>query len=319
MINTTSNLIDRLNEIVDKVHIEEVKQIILSLTKINNFKHSIEDDLCEETLYNKILNQLQSEFGIDEYMVSFKSNGVEKFLYKTSDLKDNNFHKFSSNITSEIMINIYTENIHLDRFKQISLNSYCSELVHLVYIRIVLNDLQKSATIDPLTKLQNRISFNQEMKTLIPLALREKMNLGLLLINIDRFRAVNDEHGDEFGDEFLKLYAETILKNIRSSDIAVRFSGGEFLVLLINVDTEQRVLDIAEKIKEKLANTYLISPNGDQFKKTVCVGVSMFPGDSISINEVIKNAEMALSDARDQGRNSVLRFNKEEESTIDLF
>ena len=87
----------------------------------------------------------------------------------------------------------------------------------LLYIQFVLDDFQKSNTIDPLTQLQNRISFNMEMKTLVPLAIRENMKFGsILLINIDRFRAVNDEHGDEFGDEFLKLYANTIKESIQN-------------------------------------------------------------------------------------------------------
>jgi diguanylate cyclase (GGDEF)-like protein len=156
------------------------------------------------------------------------------------------------------------------------------------------------------------------MKVLIPLAIREKMKIGTLLINIDRFRAVNDEHGDEFGDEFLKLYANTIKDTIRSSDIAVRFAGGEFLVLLVNVDSELRTIEIADKLREKLAQTYLITKNGDQFKKSVCIGVSMFPEDSSNIDEVIKKAQDAVSDARDNGRNITKRF-ESSEGMIDLF
>jgi diguanylate cyclase (GGDEF)-like protein len=174
-------------------------------------------------------------------------------------------------------------------------------------------------TIDPLTKLTNRIAFQSEMKTLIPLALREKMNIGAMLINIDRFRAVNDEHGDEFGDQFLKLYANVIKKTIRTSDIAVRFGGGEFLVLLVNINNEERVMDIAIKLKEKLAITHLETKNGDKFKKTVCIGISMFPEDSTDINEVIKNSEMALSDARDIKRNHILRYKKIDKLEIDFF
>ncbi|MDB2405340.1 GGDEF domain-containing protein [Arcobacteraceae bacterium] len=317
MTHKYNTLIDRLDDIVDKVHIDEVKQIIATLSKINKFKHSIEDDLCADRLYEKIKHELLHEFKIDTFKISIFTNNIETILFQEgSTLKK--IYTFKSKVSNDTVINVSLNSQDLSEYDILSLNSYFSELVQLLYIQFVLTDLQKSTTVDPLTRLQNRISFNNEMKTLIPLAIREKMKIGVLLINIDRFRAVNDEHGDEFGDEFLKLYAKIIQDNIRTSDIAVRFSGGEFLVLLINIDTESRTLELADKIKEKLASSYLLSPNGDHFKKTVCIGVSMFPQDSSDINEIVKNTEMALSDARDSGRNRVLRFHIDEE-IIDLF
>jgi len=313
-----NTLIDRLSQIVDEVHIDEVKKIIATLTKINDFKHSIEEDLCANTLYEKISYELKNEFNIENFKISIFTNNIESPLYEKGSLKKD-IYEFNSKVSNESRVTITLNNNNLDEYQKITLNSYFTELVHLLYIQFVLVDLQKSSTIDPLTKLENRISFNQEMKTLIPLAMREHMKIGALLINIDRFRAVNDEHGDEFGDNFLRLYADTIKNNIRSSDIAVRFGGGEFLILLINIDSEQRTLGIANKLKDTLSSTYLLSPNGDKFRKTVSIGVSMFPDDSTDINEIVKNTEMALSDAKDTGRNLVLRYEKDNQNIIDLF
>ena len=313
-----NTLIDRLSQIVDEVHIDEVKKIIATLTKINSFKHSIEEDLCANTLYEKISYELKNEFNIDDFKISIFTNNIESPLYEKGSLQKD-IYEYSSKVSNESKVTILLNDNNLNEYQKVTLNSYFTELVHLLYIQFVLVDLQKSSTIDPLTKLENRISFNQEMKTLIPLAMREHMKIGALLINIDRFRAVNDEHGDEFGDNFLRLYADTIKNNIRSSDIAVRFGGGEFLVLLINIDTEQRTLGIANKLKDTLSATYLLSPNGDQFRKTVSIGVSMFPDDSTDINEIVKNTEMALSDAKDTGRNLVLRYEKDNQNIIDLF
>lgn len=313
-----NTLIDRLSQIVDEVHIDEVKKIIATLTKINSFKHSIEEDLCANTLYEKISYELKNEFNIDNFKISIFTNNIESPLYEKGSLQKD-IYEYSSKVSNESKVTIILNDNNLNEYQKTTLNSYFTELVHLLYIQFVLVDLQKSSTIDPLTKLENRISFNQEMKTLIPLAMREHMKIGALLINIDRFRAVNDEHGDEFGDNFLRLYADTIKNNIRSSDIAVRFGGGEFLVLLINIDTEQRTLNIANKLKDTLSATYLLSPNGDKFRKTVSIGVSMFPDDSSDINEIVKNTEMALSDAKDTGRNLVLRYEKDNQNIIDLF
>ena len=317
-MNKKDTLIERLNDIVDKVHIDEVKDIIYKLTQINLFKHSIEDNLSIQVLYEKISKELKKEFSIDCFKLSLISDIEEEILYSQGVLK-NNRYSYTTKVSNESTMQITVANDNLSEYNKLTFNSYFKETMNLIYIQHILLELKNSALIDPQTKLENRISFNLEMKTLIPLALREKMNLGALLINIDRFQAVNDEHGDEFGDRFLKLYADTIKYNIRSSDIAVRFGGAEFLVLLVNVDTEERTIELANKLREKLAETYLLSPNNDKFRKTVCIGVSMFPEDSTDINTIVKNAETALICEQDVGRNNVFRFQKEQENFIELF
>lgn len=319
MIDNEITLLDRLNDIVDEVHIDEVKKIIATLSKIKKLKYSIETNLDEDDLYKKISYELKIEFNIQNYKIIHIKDTFETILYQEGDDILEYGYEFQNKISSDIQLNIYIDDTNLSKYQILCLNTYFKELKHLIYIQFVLADLQKTTTIDPLTQLQNRISFNSEMKTLVPLAIREKMKFGVLLINIDRFRAVNDEHGDEFGDDFLKLYADTIKENIRTSDIAVRFGGGEFLVLLVHVESEEITMKIAEKIKNKLADTYLISPNNDKFKKTVSIGVSMFPDDSSDINEVVKFSEMALGDAKDSGRNSLLRYKNSESGDIIFF
>lgn len=313
-----TTLIDRLHAIVDEVHIEEVKNIISTLLKIDNFKHSIEEDLSTKTIYSKIKYELKNEFNIENFKIILVSNKIETVLFKNGK-KVTQSYIFHKKVANKNIISILVEDNKLSKYQKLTLNSYFAELVQLLYIQYVLNHLQKTATIDPLTNLENRISFNNEMKTLIPLAIREKMKIGVLLINIDRFRAVNDEHGDDFGDQFLKLYANVIKSNIRSSDIAVRFAGGVFLVLLVNIDTEIRTITIANKLREILAQSFVISPNGDKFQKTVCIGVSMFPEDSLDIQEIVKNTEVALSDGRDKERNKVFRFKNDEKDLIEFF
>ncbi|MEA3553241.1 MAG: GGDEF domain-containing protein [Campylobacterota bacterium] len=318
MAANNKNLFDKLELLVSNVHIDEVREIISALSKINDFKHNIEDDLCESSIYEKIALELKDEFGINDFLITQLQNNIETTLYKHGN--ESNFTYQVQNIVSaDTNINIVLDGRNLSEFQKLTLNSYFKELVHLLYIQFVLVNLQKSSHTDYITKLKNRFSFQEEMKAIVPLALREKMKIGVLLINIDRFRAVNDEHGNEFGDRFLKLYADAITDTIRSSDIAVRFGGGEFLVLLVNVDNEIRTVEIANKLKDKLAQTYLLTKNGDKFKKTVCIGVSMFPEDSSDINDIVKDAEIALSDAKDGGRNQVLKFELNQESTIDFF
>ena len=318
MINTNNNLFTKLESLVSDVHLSDVKKIINALSRINDFKHTIENELCHNTVYENIALELKNEFNILDFKIDQFENNINTLLYQHGNSSNCNY-TIRTKVATDTDISVILNGNNLKEFDILCLNSYFKELSHLLYIQFVLKNLQDNSLVDQLTQLKNRISFQEEMKALIPLALREKMNIGVLLINIDRFRAVNDEHGNEFGDNFLKLYANTITHSIRNSDIAIRFGGGEFLVLLLNVDNEIRTIDIANKIRDKLSQTYLLTKDNDHFKKTVCIGVSMFPDDSVDINEVVKNAEIALDNARESGRNRVLKYELNQHDTIEFF
>jgi len=311
-------LINQLDNIVDAKHLAEVKKVIEYLTKINNFKIELLNVTDISVVYKKISIFLSVSFHIVNYKIVQIIHNIETVRFQS--IENNDYpYKFSYVVGDIGMIEIYLDNTTLSEFDKVYLDTFLDEITNVLYIKYVLNELQKSMFVDHLTKLKNRQSFDEDMKEFIPLALREKMKLAVLIINIDRFRAVNDEHGTGFGDEFLKLYASIIKENIRSSDIAVRFGGGEFLVLLVNVLDEEKVIEIANKLKEKLNESYLTTVSSDHFKKTVCMGISMFPEDSVDINEVIKKAEMALIDAKDKGRNTIVRYPDSDNGEIDLF
>ncbi len=311
-------LIDELEDIVDSKHINQVKKVIENLTKVNNFKVELLYTKEIDLVYKKIANFLSINFHIVNYKIVQHIHSIEEIKYETGDKKIYGY-MFKHPLNNIGSLEFYLNNDHLEKFEKVYLNTFLDEVIGVLYTKYVLNELQHSTYVDHLTKLKNRQSFEEDMKEFIPLALREEMKLGVLVINIDRFRAVNDEHGTNFGDEFLKTYATVIKETIRSSDIAVRFGGGEFLVILVNVLDENKVLEIAQKIKDKLAETYLISPYEDKFYKTVCIGVSMFPEDSDDIKVVIKNAQMALIDAQDQGRNRIVKYEEPESGGLDFF
>lgn len=310
-------LINQLDNIVDSTHIQEVKKVIDALMQIACFKHNLNESTTIHEIYNKIEDILKSKFNIERFQIIQVVNKIEIIQYG-EDVGDSFEYIFSYEMGKNGIIKFLLNNSHLDDFDKIYLNNYLEEITNTLCIYLVIETLQQSAFVDPLTKLKNRLSFKQDMHEIIPLALRENMNIGVLIINIDRFRAVNDEHGTHFGDEFLKLYAKIIKDLIRNSDIAVRFGGGEFLILLMNVIDKDKVMDIANHIQEELNKVYLITSNNDEFKKTVSIGISLFPTASTDMDEVVKNAEIALSDAKDKGRNQIL-FYEEDDGEIDLF
>lgn len=318
IVDNSITLFDKLNEESDNIGQDNDQNVIQSLVKINQLKERVSKNLTKPLFYNQIVQDVKREFGITILEINHTKNTLITVLYKEGIVER----------TSELYRNILIDNTSLDiviqnnlstPFEKIILNTYFKEVSTLLHMQFILNCFEKSALIDPLTQLQNRIFFNNEMKTLVPLARRENMNFGIVLFNIDRFRAVNDEHGDEFGDRFLKMYAEIIKTNIRSSDIAVRFGGAEFLILLINVGTEAKTIEIATKIQKKLSESYIMSPHNDKFQKTVCAGISMFPDDSDDINEVVKFSEAALNNAKELGRDQRVRYQSHSSGEIDFF
>jgi len=315
-----NNLINKLKPLLKESDLQDIRQTIDNLILVNEFKYHIMKLSDIDNIHNDIKNLFLKKFNIDKFkIICLKKYQTDlKYISYDKDNYDIELKTFSNHISIEHKIELLYEAQPLDDEQQMLFESYCEDITNILYIRYLIIELQNSSLIDPLTKLKNRFSFQEDMKELIHLALRENMNIGVLLINIDRFRAVNDEHGDKFGDKFLQLYANVIQENIRTSDIAIRFSGGEFLILLVNVIDEAKTLEIAEFLKKVLSNAYLVTPNGDHFKKTICMGISMFPQDSNDMNEIIKNAELALSDAKDQGRSVILRY-QEDDGELDLF
>ncbi len=310
-------LISQLDNLVDAKHLDEVKKVIEHLTKINTVKVELLRTIEIASVYKQICTVLHDEFKISNYKITYIVNNLSTIKWENGD-KIVSPYLFLYNVSELGMIEIVMENKDFIPFEKVYLDSFLDEIANVLYIKYVLRELHSSAFIDHVTQLKNRQSFDEDMKEFIPLALREKMNLAVVIVNIDRFRAVNDEHGRNFGDKFLKLYADVIRTNIRSSDIAVRFGGGEFLILLINVSDEEKTLELAQSLKDELNEAYLISPYDDEFKKTVCMGVSMFPQDSSDINEVIRKAEIALSEAQHNGRDRIVRF-EEPDGGIDFF
>lgn len=312
-------LVSKIRELVGESKYQEIVEIIDSLLEIERFQIDIKTTSSLHLKFQKISKLLDQKFQVKNFKITQVINGIETVRH----LQINNHEKeFTSNVEVALnengLIRIDFYNEHLEDIEKLQLDSYLEETLTTLYLSIIVDALQESALLDPLTGLKNRLAFNEEMKNIIPLALREQMNIGVLLFNIDRFRAVNDEHGTQFGDKFLKHYASIIQNNIRSSDIAIRFGGGEFLVLLINIVDEEKTYALAKDLQQKLNESYILSPNFDDFYKTVSVGIAMFPQDSNDIFEVVHNASSALSDARDTGRSQIVRY-EHDEGELDLF
>ena len=159
---------------------------------------------------------------------------------------------------------------------------------------------------DPLTGLYNRRFLDEFASTFAATVKRRNTKAGILMCDIDFFKQVNDVYGHNVGDEVLKGVVRAILKSIREEDIPVRFGGEEFLILLQDAD-EAVAMDVAERIRRDVENTE-ITVQGTIIKKTLSIGVSIFPEDSENLWKCIKFSDVAMYKAKESGRNRVVRF-----------
>lgn len=163
-----------------------------------------------------------------------------------------------------------------------------------------------SANHDPLTGLANRRLFQNRLDQAVANAEATGCSAGLLLLDLDDFKRVNDALGHEGGDNLLKLFAERLRSLVRSGDTVCRFGGDEFAIILPQLDREHRVAELAQAILERLHEPF--NHDGRVFDCRASIGASIYPKDGPSVEELLKNADIALYSAKSAGRAKAVSF-----------
>jgi len=180
------------------------------------------------------------------------------------------------------------------------------EIGHTIQSKRLLRELKESTLRDPLTGLYNRRFLEEYVNILVSSAQRKGTKIGIMMCDIDHFKRVNDQYGHETGDKVLREIATVMKSAIRASDLAVRYGGEEFLLILNDVDPEE-VINIAERTRRKV-EVHKIEMGGKSLSKTISIGVSVFPLDSENFWKCQFFADIALYMAKNRGRNNVVRF-----------
>ncbi len=176
-------------------------------------------------------------------------------------------------------------------------------------INLLQRKLEEQAIRDPLTGLYNRRFFDEYFKNELIRSIRDDLPISLLMLDIDHFKSVNDRFGHETGDKVLILLAEHLKSLFRKSDVACRFGGEEFLVLLPGLYQDQAV-NRAEVLREKFAQASLEA----EFlysQVTISIGVSNYPLHGSNTSDLFRIADKALYRAKDAGRNQVCCYQNE--------
>jgi diguanylate cyclase (GGDEF)-like protein/PAS domain S-box-containing protein len=154
---------------------------------------------------------------------------------------------------------------------------------------------------DPLTALPNRLLFHDRLQHALQRSGREQQQLAILFIDLDRFKNVNDTLGHHIGDELLKQVALALSGTLRDGDTLARLGGDEFIVLLENVEGEFGAGHVAEKLMAMFEQPFVVSDY--ELFVTGSVGISLFPNDATDLNMLIRNADVAMYQAKARGRN----------------
>lgn len=166
--------------------------------------------------------------------------------------------------------------------------------------------LKEEANKDYLTNLYNKRYFDEVSHNLIEIAKRQNSPISVIMIDIDFFKNINDTYGHIVGDEVIKNIASLLIKNTRKSDIVSRFGGEEFAILLPNTNKKD-AKEIAEKLRNIIEEHIIILENTKEIKLTISLGVcQMNLKCDENISKVIDNADIALYQAKKQGRNKVI-------------
>jgi diguanylate cyclase (GGDEF)-like protein/PAS domain S-box-containing protein len=159
---------------------------------------------------------------------------------------------------------------------------------------------------DILTGLQNRFSMEVQLEQAIAIATREQSKLAVLFIDLDRFKNINDSLGHHTGDGLLVSVANRLKECVRESDIVARVGGDEFVIVITDISEITTAAVLAEKILSRISMPYTV--DGKDLTTSPSIGISVFPEDGRSVDDLIRTADVAMYHAKEHGRNNFQYF-----------
>jgi diguanylate cyclase (GGDEF)-like protein/PAS domain S-box-containing protein len=169
--------------------------------------------------------------------------------------------------------------------------------------------LQHIAHHDPLTELPNRLLFNETLKHALERGRRHNNIIGVIFLDLDRFKNINDSLGHSVGDKLLQKVAKVLLTCAREEDTVARLGGDEFTIILEEMPSAQDSAIIAQRILDAFKKPFNIS--GHELYAGTSIGISIFPSDGDDVATLVKNADAAMYKAKELGRSNYQFYSPE--------
>ena len=314
-----------------------IKLAIEDKSKLNKLENIYA--LYDQLQYSEDLNEMAEDL-VDWLFLKYQVVNINFSLFDleyettTSILKRGDEFYLDGDFSFYFIINTHTNlnaivSFCVDNQEQFDYVTHDKDFIDAAFFQIspvLQNGIMKkhhieASSIDSVTNVHNRKYLISHINKIISLSNTPNKNISFLMVGIDRFKAVIEEFDYDVGDKVLIELAKVIHKSIRDFDIVARLTGDEFLVALINLKSNNEAEKVAGRIINEFANTEIIV-NEDKnqiLKKTICIGMSSFPSDGEDINQVLKNADNFLNEAKNKGRGKIAIYTEEENSSIDLF
>ena len=209
-------------------------------------------------------------------------------------------HKDGSVVWVEINAHAHSD----DRSPQMIVEGVLSDITER---KRMVDELRYLATTDGLTGLMSRRHFLEMCEQALRRCRHSQRPIGLLMVDADRFKTVNDTHGHDIGDEVLRLLARLCRKQCRDGDLIGRM-GGEEIAILLPASPPESTNEKAEGLRRAIERTYLPLPSGRMLSFTVSIGTCTLPADRASVASLLKLADQALYEAKHAGRNRVVEY-----------
>jgi len=227
---------------------------------------------------------------------------------------------FSINEEYSLVVSITTKNE--DQINEItphipSIKNYLEAAKPVIESKILTQKLRETSLKDGMTGLYNRRFLEEFIDKFMKQAQRNNETYSVLMLDVDFFKSVNDTYGHDIGDKVIVAIGKVLQNSIRESDLAIRYGGEEFLVLLHNANDEG-TMQVAQKIHDAFGGIEFDIGHGESFKKSISIGIAKYPKDGDTIWKCIKFADTALYVAKTTGRDKIVNFSPEMIENEDL-
>ena len=263
---------------------------------------TIEIDNTLHGLPYKLGRIINSSNWVDEYSV--------KGRFIQGDNKQYNFHSIlsipiehESNILGVISIERLEKSVFSDKDIQF-LGLLSDTMGSILSWKNEYSKMYKSAIHDGLTDLLNHKAYKERLIEELSRAKRFKQSLVLLILDLDKFKRINDTYGHLYGDYVLSEVSRILKDSVRNIDICARYGGEEFAIVLVNTDVEN-ARPVAERIIEKVSE-FLFNKDGIDERMTISAGMSEYPKNSLEMKELIAHADLAMYEVKKNGGNAVI-------------
>jgi len=191
-----------------------------------------------------------------------------------------------------------------------SIKNYLEAAKPVIESRILMDTLRDTSLRDGMTGLHNRRFLEEIIEKIMSQSERNKDTYSIMMLDVDWFKSVNDTYGHDVGDMVIVEIGKLLKANIRDADLAIRYGGEEFVVMLHNASKEGALL-VAKKIHSAFGSLIFNVGSGETIQKTMSIGIAQYPSDGDTIWKCIKYADTALYVAKTTGRNKIVEYKPE--------